>query len=59
MDNEALAEERGPQAARKTGKVLTFDFIEKEAPDWEQATRFDWSGQQFQMIALNRTQLEK
>ncbi|CAD5231908.1 unnamed protein product [Bursaphelenchus xylophilus] len=48
------------QVVRKAGKILTMDFLEKEfGESLGQENEFNWSDHQFQMIALDRTALDK
>lgn len=59
MELENPEQEREDRPVRRTGKVLTLEFVEKNCEDMEKETSFDWSDNQFQMIALDRNALEK
>lgn len=59
VDYEKVPVEERSHIVRKSGKVLTFEFIEKMFPDLENQTSLNLDGQFFQMIALDRNATSK
>ncbi|KAI6237281.1 Leucine-rich repeat-containing protein [Aphelenchoides besseyi] len=59
IDYEKVPVEERHHVVRKSGKVLTFEFIEKLVPELEAETSLNLSNNQFQMIALDRTATSK
>ncbi|KAI6186361.1 Leucine-rich repeat-containing protein [Aphelenchoides besseyi] len=59
IDYEKIPVEERHHVVRKSGKVLTFEFIEKLVPELEAETSLNLSNNQFQMIALDRTATSK
>ncbi|KAI6223667.1 Leucine-rich repeat-containing protein 9 [Aphelenchoides fujianensis] len=59
IDFDKIPVEERHHVFRKSGKVLTFELIEKLVPELEAATALNLSDNQFQMIALDRTATSK
>jgi hypothetical protein len=59
VDYEKVPVEERSHIVRKSGKVLTFEFIEKLVPELEKQTVLNLDNQYFQMIALDRNSTSK
>jgi hypothetical protein len=59
VDYEKVPVEERCHIVRKSGKVLTFEFIEKLVPDLEDQSTLNLNDHYFQMIALDRNATSK